>query len=218
MRYGAIFASAFAAAASITALACSGGRSDASADSAVDTARPLPGDSGDSARPADSVPPAPGTVRDSAQPQPQLPSGSRASPGSESKPGARTPPPAPAKSSAGSGGSASEDDSTRLLRLETEARALAKVDGCGGSDQCRSAPVGHRPCGGPRTFLAYCARTTDSTALFRKLEQLAEAERAYNAKRGIGSTCDMRMAPPVEESGGRCSLRTAQPGVGRVRP
>jgi hypothetical protein len=97
------------------------------------------------------------------------------------------------------------DDRTRLARLEREARALAKTDGCSTSESCRTAPVGWRGCGGPRTYLVYCAATTDSVALYRKLDEMKEAEILYNAKSGMMSTCEMRMPPVVTASGGRCT-------------
>jgi hypothetical protein len=96
-------------------------------------------------------------------------------------------------------------DTTRLARLEREARAIAKTDGCNSADACRTAPVGWRGCGGPRTYIVYCAATTDSAALYRKLAELKEAEMAYNAKSGMMSTCEMRMPPVVTVSGGRCT-------------
>jgi hypothetical protein len=92
----------------------------------------------------------------------------------------------------------------RIQRLEREARALASADGCQTSAQCRAAPVGDRPCGGPRTYVVYCARMTDSVALFRKLDELARAERQYNREQGLMSTCEFRTPPPVVASGGVC--------------
>jgi hypothetical protein len=50
----------------------------------------------------------------------------------------------------------------------------------------------------------YCARTTDSVALYRKLDELARAEREYNRKQGLMSTCEFRMPPAVTASGGSC--------------
>ena len=96
------------------------------------------------------------------------------------------------------------DARTRIARLESEARALAKLTGCSSADQCRTAPVGSRGCGGPRTYIAYCAASTDSAALFRKLDELKAAEDAYNAKEGIASTCEFRMPPAVSFEGGSC--------------
>lgn len=92
----------------------------------------------------------------------------------------------------------------RLQRLEREARALARADGCPSGRDCRAAPVGDRPCGGPRTYIVYCARTTDSVALYSKLEELARAERTYNQQQGLFSTCEFRMPPEVVASGGSC--------------
>lgn len=100
-----------------------------------------------------------------------------------------------------------ETDSARVARLEREARALASADGCSSADQCRAAPVGDRPCGGPRTYVVYCARTTDSVALYRKLGELVEAERELNRKTGAMSTCEFRMPPGTMLVGGSCGAR-----------
>jgi hypothetical protein len=102
------------------------------------------------------------------------------------------------------GSTARVDDTTRLAQLEREARALAKTTGCSSDAQCRTAPVGWRGCGGPRTYIVYCAATTDSVALFRKLDELKRAETAYNQKSGMMSTCEMRMPPAVSAQGGSC--------------
>jgi hypothetical protein len=96
------------------------------------------------------------------------------------------------------------DDRPRLARLEQEARALGKTDGCTSANACRTAPVGWRGCGGPRTYLLYCAATTDTVALFRKLKELETAEKAYNAKSGIMSTCEFRMPPGTKLDGRSC--------------
>ena len=102
-------------------------------------------------------------------------------------------------------------DTARLERLEGEARALAKVEGCGAAAQCRTAPVGSRPCGGPRDYLAYCAATTDSAALFRALDELARAEKEYNRASGAVSTCEFRMPPAPTVAGGRCTATAGVP-------
>jgi hypothetical protein len=99
---------------------------------------------------------------------------------------------------------AAGDDTARIARLEREARALANTSGCDAASSCRTAPVGVRGCGGPRDYLVYCAATTDSTALMRKLDELARVEAAYNEREGVVSTCQLRLPPPVTVSGGRC--------------
>lgn len=102
------------------------------------------------------------------------------------------------------------DDPT-IQRLEREARSLANTDGCANSGQCRTAPVGNRPCGGPRAYFVYCSLTTDSAALFRKLDELSRAEGEYNRRQGLASTCEYRMPPDVVLSGRSCQAAPARP-------
>jgi hypothetical protein len=97
-----------------------------------------------------------------------------------------------------------EGDTGALARLEREARALVRSNGCSSSDQCKLAPVGAKACGGPRYWLAYCAATTDSAALFRKLGELKAAEQAYNKTHGVVSDCSLARPPILEAVGGTC--------------
>jgi hypothetical protein len=94
-----------------------------------------------------------------------------------------------------------------ILKLEAEAKALVRASGCSTDDQCRTAPVGSRGCGGPRYYLTYCARSTDSVTLFRKLREVESAERAFNEKYKIGSTCEFRMPPTVGVTAGECRAK-----------
>ena len=96
-----------------------------------------------------------------------------------------------------------DGDWAAIVKLENEAKAIAKVSGCTSSD-CRAAAVGSRACGGPRYYIPYCAKTTDSVALFAKLGEVAKAEQAYNKKYQIASTCEFRMPPAVEAVAGSC--------------
>ncbi len=106
---------------------------------------------------------------------------------------------------------ASTGDRAEVDRLEQEARAIARTDGCNSSSQCRTAPVGAKACGGPRTYLVYCAATTDSVALFRKLAELEAAEKKYNETAGLVSTCEFRTPPGVVATGGSCREATGGP-------
>lgn len=123
----------------------------------------------------------------------------------------RAPVPAESTTAAGSGSGApaNESDTTRIARLEREARALARAEGCT-APQCRTAPVGSRPCGGPREYIVYCATSTDSAALFAKLAELARAEEDYNRRAGLASTCEFRMPPGTAVQGGRCVATASQ--------
>lgn len=100
-----------------------------------------------------------------------------------------------------------DSDWAAIVSLEDQAKAIANTSGCASSAQCRSAPVGNRACGGPRYYIAYCAATTDSAALFNKLKQVSAAEDAYNKKYNLVSTCEFRMPPDVALANGVCTAR-----------
>lgn len=107
----------------------------------------------------------------------------------------------------GAPGNSQSADWSRIVALEGQAKAIARTSGCSSDAECRAAPVGSRACGGPRYYLPYCAKSTDSAALFRKLDEVAAAERAYNTKHGIISTCEFRMPPQVGLAAGVCQAR-----------
>jgi hypothetical protein len=100
---------------------------------------------------------------------------------------------------------ASQDqDSAAIERLEQLARGLAHTDKCATLAQCRTAPVGHKACGGPRYYLTYCAASTDTVALTRTLARISEMEDAYNKKWRIMSTCQLSLPPKLRVSAGSC--------------
>jgi hypothetical protein len=92
-----------------------------------------------------------------------------------------------------------------VRELEQQARALAKTDGCARAEQCAAAPMGAKPCGGPRTYLVYCKASTDEAALMRALDELKRTEEAYNRAAGLGSDCAMVMPPEVRLEGRICT-------------
>ena len=100
-------------------------------------------------------------------------------------------------------------DWAQIGALEDQAKAIVKAGGCSSAAQCRTAPVGSRGCGGPRYYLVYCAATTDSAALYRKLDAVSAAEHEYNTRYKILSTCEFRLPPKVALSGGSCQAQQA---------
>ncbi|MEP6509265.1 MAG: hypothetical protein ABJC63_13655 [Gemmatimonadales bacterium] len=100
-----------------------------------------------------------------------------------------------------------QSDWAAIEKLERDAKAIARTTGCASSGECRSAPVGSRGCGGPRYYIPWCAKSTDSAALYSKLNEVAAAEGAYNKKYQIVSTCEFRVAPRVEVVAGACTAR-----------
>jgi hypothetical protein len=100
--------------------------------------------------------------------------------------------------------SSEESDRKMIDKLEADAKALAKVDGCSASADCRAVPIGVRGCGGPRDFIIYCAKATDSLALHARITAADSAEMAYNTKYKIVSTCELRLPPVAVLSEGSC--------------
>jgi len=157
-----------------------------------------PGDTTVSARPAPSSNP-------STQPAAPIPDQRNPVPAPDT-----APPGPPAKSvgdtaHVGTGATSSRaSDSTHVADLEHAAVALAKTTGCSRDDQCRNVPIGAKACGGPRYYLKYCALGTDTVALFRAVARLDSAERAYNTKYHIVSTCQMILPTRPHLVGGAC--------------
>lgn len=95
-------------------------------------------------------------------------------------------------------------DRGELQQLETEALALAVPEGCQDVSQCRSAPVGSKACGGPRSYVVYCATSTDEERLLRALDQLVKREDRFNRQCGAISTCEFLLPPTLELVEGVC--------------
>ena len=98
----------------------------------------------------------------------------------------------------------SEQPSGDLL---AQIRALAKPEGCATTGECRSLPVGRKACGGPRTYVIYCPRSTNEAALKAKIAELERLD--IEAARTTVSDCAMVLAPRITASGGTC--RTSSP-------
>jgi hypothetical protein len=118
-----------------------------------------------------------------------------------------TPPPDGSRDQFPGGTAEQKADWAKIVTLEDQAKALVHIDGCASEGDCKTAPVGSRPCGGPRYYLVYCSRTTDAAALIRKLDEVAAAERAFNIKYQLASTCEFRMPPAVGLVAGVCSAK-----------
>lgn len=96
----------------------------------------------------------------------------------------------------------------RVQELEQKARTTARTDGCERLDQCATAPVGAKPCGGPRTYLVYCKATTNEDELFAALDELKRTEEAYNRAEGRISDCSLVTPPSVQLEGTSCVAAT----------
>jgi hypothetical protein len=73
--------------------------------------------------------------------------------------------------------------------------------------ECALAPLGVRPCGGPRAYLAYSTAETDSAALRALLAVYERLDRERNEAQGLVSTCELMLPPDLALENGRCVTR-----------
>ncbi|MCY1080272.1 hypothetical protein [Archangium lansingense] len=110
----------------------------------------------------------------------------------------------------GAGGADGESASKLKQRADTlasEARALANPSGCEKVEECELAGFGHKPCGGPREYIAWCSRTTDVKTLRARLEALEKAEKAWQEAVGLKSNCGLTRKPRLRWEAGQCRAR-----------
>lgn len=89
-------------------------------------------------------------------------------------------------------------------QLGREALAEVKVDGCATAEECKVVGLGHKACGGPREYIAYCPKKTNEKALQKKLDAFAKAEAEWQQAAGIKSNCGLTRQPPATLENGLC--------------
>jgi len=72
--------------------------------------------------------------------------------------------------------------------------------------QCRSIPFGHKPCGGPATYLAYSVVKTDESKLKALVGEYNEQSKNYNIARKVLSDCMYVSPPKIDLIDGVCKL------------
>lgn len=105
------------------------------------------------------------------------------------------------------------DGGDALLQAIERAIGVAR---CNDDAQCRVAPIGASPCGGPESFRAWSTRETDGRALERLIERYAVARRLEHERSGLRAACMLLPVPGVgcarsAPDEGRCALLTAGP-------
>lgn len=77
---------------------------------------------------------------------------------------------------------------------------------------CRKVGLGHRPCGGPESYLVYSAEGIDEPKLLALIAQYGSLRKAEHEASGMMSTCEMIPEPSVVWVGGQCKLGAAGGG------
>jgi hypothetical protein len=102
------------------------------------------------------------------------------------------------------------DEQVAPTTLEAARAAIDSLIGVPAADslpQCRLAALGVRPCGGPRTYLAYSLTETDSAALAALVRVYDQLDRERNEREGLVSTCELMLPPELALESGRCVTR-----------
>lgn len=71
---------------------------------------------------------------------------------------------------------------------------------------CRKVGVGHRPCGGPESYLVYSSEGIDEPKLLALIAQYGSLRKAEHEASGMMSTCEMIPEPSVVWANGQCKL------------
>ena len=106
------------------------------------------------------------------------------------------------------------DESAEVVLQRIE-RAIGEAR-CADDAQCRVAPIGASPCGGPEGFRAWSTRDTDAATLEPLLRRHATLRQAEHERSGLRSTCLLLPTPTARcarsgASAGRCVLMPAGP-------
>jgi len=78
---------------------------------------------------------------------------------------------------------------------------------CDVDSQCRTVPVGNKPCGGPERWLAWSAVVSDEAELHRSIDQYTFAQARLQRARGLVSNCAIVPDPGATCRAGHCVLQ-----------
>jgi hypothetical protein len=92
-----------------------------------------------------------------------------------------------------------------LDELYSEIVELAGDGSCDELSECATLAVGSKACGGPSSYIVYCASAIDEAALIEKVDEYTQLEQDYNLANDIVSTCEDEPEPDVELVDGVCT-------------
>lgn len=97
-------------------------------------------------------------------------------------------------------------------RLAQELRTAIGPARCTSDSQCRSLPVGAKPCGGPAGYWAWSTEGTDAKRVLELARQQSDAQKREIEASGLLSDCRVIVDPGAACIANRCEL--ARPGAG----
>ena len=96
-----------------------------------------------------------------------------------------------------------------------EAALLARIRGavgearCSDNSQCRTLPIGEKPCGGPEQWLPYASATAPAEKLKAWSVELSAAAKRRNETSGMAGNCRYTPDPGAACVAGRCVVAGA---------
>lgn len=91
--------------------------------------------------------------------------------------------------------------------LQQELREMLQRTEADNRNQCALIPYGHKPCGGPESYLAYSQMDmseSDIDELHEKVRRYNQLDAFIKSSQGVMSTCDITPEPDILYENGRC--------------
>ncbi|WP_157836268.1 hypothetical protein [Rheinheimera texasensis] len=88
--------------------------------------------------------------------------------------------------------------------LFAEIKAMVGTAAASEPAQCKKVGFGHKPCGGPASYLIYSTQGLDETSLLQKVSRYNQLMQAEQQRLGLVSDCAVVPEPGVALVGGFC--------------
>ncbi len=101
-------------------------------------------------------------------------------------------------------------DASQLAKADDPAVLYAEIKAMVGTAaaseplQCKKTGLGHKPCGGPASYLIYSTQGLDEALLLQKVSRYNQLVRAEQQRLGLVSDCAVVPEPGVALVGGFC--------------
>lgn len=95
-------------------------------------------------------------------------------------------------------------DANEAAALFAEIKALVGTAAATEPAQCKKTGFGHKPCGGPASYLIYSTQGLDEALLLQKVSRYNQLMQAEQQRLGLVSDCAVVPEPGVALVGGFC--------------
>lgn len=99
---------------------------------------------------------------------------------------------------------ASVNHAAESAALFAEIKAMVGTAAASEPAQCKKVGFGHKPCGGPASYLIYSTQGLDETQLLQKVSRYNQLMQAEQQRLGLVSDCAVVPEPGVALVGGFC--------------